>query len=182
MRQHPPASNQIAKVTCKMAKPNISVDELRSEVNYDPSTGLMTWKRGGKQRVVGERVGSFSYGYLQTCINGYRMMVHAAAWAYVHGTWHQGHIDHINGDKQDNRLSNLRAVDCSTNLENLRKARSDNKTGYLGVAPHPCVPNRYTAQIHTKGKKIHLGCFCDPSEAHQAYLQAKRRLHAGCTI
>lgn len=78
-------------------------------------------------------------------------------------------------------MANLRDVDQSTNMENLRRPRSDNKSGVLGV----CWCNHYQkwkASIRVKGILYHVKYTHSLEDAEQAYLEAKRRLHAGCTI
>jgi hypothetical protein len=91
-------------------------------------------------------------------------------------------IDHINGNGLDNRRSNLRVVTRSENMQNQRKARADNKSsGLLGVSWHKPGRN-WTAQITIAGKRTHLGIFDTSSEAHAAYLSAKRNLHDFCVI
>lgn len=110
-------------------------------------------------------------------------MAHRLAWVHVHGSWPAGDIDHINGDKLDNRIANLRDVTRSVNKENMRSARGDNKVGLLGVHVRRQNTTRpYVASIRVSGKLIHLGAHNTPEAAHAAYLEAKRRLHSGCTI
>lgn len=105
---------------------------------------------------------------------------HRVAWLIFHGAWPEGEIDHINGDPSDNRLENLRDVTHRTNTENLRSATRASKGGALGV----CTPKvgRCRAAITLSGVKRDLGGYDTPEQAHQAYLTAKREVHAGCTI
>ncbi len=65
------------------------------------------------------------------------------------------------------------------NCENLRKARKDSRTGLLGAS---WAGYSFVATIQVRGKKKHLGSFATAEEAHAAYLEAKRKLHEGCTI
>jgi hypothetical protein len=167
-----------------MAERDLSAERLREIVEYDPETGAMIWiSRTSARCRVGGAVGNINgAGYRECRIDGARTYVHRVAWFIVHGVWHDGHIDHINGIKSDNRIANLRAVSASTNIQNQKRARSDNKSGLLGVAPHFGHPGRFTAQIHVRGKKKHLGCFDTAESAHAAYIEAKRTLHAGNTL
>lgn len=120
-------------------------------------------------------------GYIVLFIGGKDVYAHRFAWAYYYGELPTGFIDHINGDRADNRICNLRDVSHSQNMQNQRHPLSNNKTGFLGVSFHRST-NKYQAQIKAGGKRIHLGTFLIPEDAHKAYVTAKRELHAGCTI
>jgi hypothetical protein len=98
-----------------------------------------------------------------------------------HGAWPSGDIDHINGQKTDNRIENLRDVTRTINSENRRGSNTNTATGYLGVSVH-ARSGKYRARIRAKGRLISLGLFLLPEEAHAAYISAKRDLHFGCTI
>ena len=98
---------------------------------------------------------------------------------YVNGSWPIGEIDHVNGDRGDNRIANLRDVDHKTNSQNERRARAINTSGFLGVSKQG---NKWQASIRHGGKQLYLGLFAAKEEAHSAYLAAKRLLHAGNTL
>jgi len=83
-------------------------------------------------------------------------------------------IDHINGDRLDNRKANLRRCTRAENAWNMGKAVT-NTTGYKGVN---MMPNgRFAAQIRCHGRKYHLGCFGTAEEAHEFYCLAADLLH-----
>jgi hypothetical protein len=104
---------------------------------------------------------------------------HRLAWFYVNGVWPVGDIDHINGNRSDNRIANLRDVAVSINRQNLGRATSRSKTGRLGVFFNTHgLPFR--AAIHIHGRQIHLGNFATVEDASAAYVEAKTLLHAGC--
>lgn len=88
-------------------------------------------------------------------------------------------MDHINGNRSDNRWANLRDVTHSVNLQNQRRPKSDNKCGFLGVHAHP---SGFRAYIGVNKVRLDLGVYATAHKAHQVYLSAKRRLHEGCTI
>lgn len=100
-------------------------------------------------------------------------------WLYMYDCWPPQEIDHVNGDRADNRLCNLRLTDRFGNTQNIRKPRKDNVTGFLGVSP---CSNGFQAQISANKKEYHLGYFKTPEEASAAYQAAKRKLHSTCTI
>lgn len=162
----------------------VTVERLREVLNYDPASGIFTWRISTCTRPLAGRVAGriVAKGYISIGIDSVHYFAHRLAWLYVHGEWPNGLIDHINGKEADNRIANLRVVDDRTNKENQHKASIHNKsTGLLGVSFHK-AGGKYTAQIHHNRRKIHLGSFNDPNTAHMAYLEAKRRIHAGCTI
>lgn len=104
---------------------------------------------------------------------GKYVKLHQLAWFYMTGSW-AGQIDHINGVKDDNRWSNLREVDTSTNCLNQQKARKNNTLGMQGV--HQIKKTgKYRATCTVKRKKHHLGVFSTAAEAHSAYLQFKQQ-------
>jgi hypothetical protein len=158
----------------------ISAEYVRAALNYSPETGLFTWKTAGHLRRVGAAAGGKrARGHLEIRVGGKQHKAHRLAWVYVHGVWPPHDIDHINGDKADNRLCNLRLADDQLNAENIRVARSTNKLGVLGVKSHY---GKYQARIRVLGRAIHIGTFDTPETAYAAYVEAKRRLHAGCTL
>lgn len=160
---------------------------VRELLHYDPSTGVFTRKiRLAQRHNVDDRAdflitGGNNEGYCRVSFDSKRYLAHRVAWIYVHGKWPELDIDHINGNKSDNRLENLRAVNRTTNLENLRKPKGENTaSGFLGVTVRN--KHRYVAKIQVNKKSIHIGIFDTATEAHAAYLVVKRKLHKGCTI
>ena len=89
-------------------------------------------------------------------------------------------IDHINGNKADNRISNLREASRVKNQQNQISAYKSNSTGLLGVSQHK--PGVWRARLCVSGKNKSLGLFSSPELAHEAYKEAKRVFHEGCTI
>jgi hypothetical protein len=157
-------------------------ERLRELLDYDAQTGVFTWKvRTSIRTAVGMRAGGVGGpGYWMISVDSKRYYGHRLAWLYVFGEWPKdGEIDHINGDRIDNRISNLREVSRSKNNENKREPLPNNKSGYLGVFRKR---SRWTSRIRVNGKTHSLGGFDTPEAAHAAYLSAKRILHEGCTI
>jgi len=158
----------------------ITQARLKSLLHYDPETGVFT----NIARRIGIVVGSVA-GYLNC--GGYRYIgvdrsyyaAHRLAWLYVHGAWPTNQIDHIDGNRSNNVLTNLREATHAENSQNQRKARADSSSGFLGVSQ---VRKRWYARIVVHRKLRHLGAFDTPEEAHLAYLKAKRELHSTCTI
>ena len=157
-------------------------DRLKYFLSYDPNTGEFRRKtvlRGhGK---VGQIAGGVDKdGYIQIRVDGKQHRAHRLAWLYVHGEMPEHEIDHINGIRTDNRIDNLRAASDAINAQNVRQARTDNKsTGRLGVYPNG---SKFRAVITVSGKLVHLGQFDSAEEASSAYVAAKRKFHLGCTL
>ena len=121
------------------------------------------------------------HGYVSIQVNSKVYLAHRLAWIYVHGSFPKDQIDHINSDKTDNRICNLREANQHQNNENQRKPRSDNTSGYLGVSWDKQV-DKYKAQIRIDGKTKYIGHFKQAKVAHEAYIKVKRKVHEFCTI
>lgn len=152
-------------------------------ISYSSETGDLTWAVSGRGIKIG-RVAGFitSEGYRTIKLGRVAYPAHRLAWFIHNGTWPTGYIDHINGDRSDNRIKNLRDGDHSLNMQNKRKAMNNNKScGLLGVTWNK-QHKRWQSKIMVNKQFHHVGLFSTPEEAHAAYLIKKRQLHAGCTI
>lgn len=155
----------------------IDSTRLKEILNYDFETGIFTWKERLARCVwVGQIAGCSKFNYTKIVIFSKTYSAHRLAWLYVHGESPQGMIDHINGNKHDNRICNLRLANNSENQQNQKKAQSNNKSGYLGVDFHK-RSNSWRATLVVNKKRTEYRGFSTPEEAHQAYLDAKRELH-----
>jgi hypothetical protein len=165
-----------------MATRDLTAQRLRELLHYDPDTGVFTWRASRGRARRGAAAGMVNHhGYVEIGIDNIAHRAHRLAWLWVHGQWPAKHIDHINGDMRDNRLCNLRDVDRVINMQNMKRARVDNKSGLLGVCE--CKRSgRWIASIGFNGKQHRIGRFDTPELAHEAYLYAKRRLHQGGTL
>lgn len=153
------------------------VEYIRSALDYDPSTGIFRWTRPASPQM---RPGSIAGtpkgdGYRVIMVSRRRYAAHRLAWLYVHGEMPPGNLDHINGDRDDNRIVNLRLATPSQNAMN-RKMRSDNATGYRGVY-REVQSGKYRAAIGVNRKILQLGRFDTPEEAFAAYCAKARELH-----
>lgn len=145
---------------------------------YLPESGLFIWKVRRPHIKVGDAAGCVACdtGYVLLSVDNVKYKAHRIAWLVTHGDLPKMDIDHINGDRSDNRISNLRAVDRRVNLQNMRWATSLNKSGLLGVSPNH---KRWAASIRVNGKKKHLGTFDTPQQAQEAYVVEKAISHKG---
>lgn len=158
-------------------KPCEEIGWLKTQVIFDEARGILIWADGPKK---GEPAcHSNGTGYRGLSTGGCRYTEHRVIWALRHGAWPLGVIDHVNGTKTDNRISNLRDVSRRVNNENKTRARTDNKLGLLGVEQRG---KSFRASIQANGRIHKIGTFPTAEAAHAAYLTAKRKLHEGCTI
>lgn len=142
---------------------------------YDPETGVLTRKfKGGHQRVVGSKVLSPN-SYVKVGFNGREYPAHRLIWWLVYGSLPDGFIDHVNGDKADNRLANLR---LATDAENKRNVgmRSHNTSGFKGVTWDK-ANRRWLAHATLGGKGYHLGRHDTKEAAAEAYRAFAKKHH-----
>jgi len=155
---------------------NIHHDELIRILSYDKGTGVFYWKEPRPKIRVGMKAGSVHHrGYINIEIYGKHYAAHRLAWFYETKFWPADQIDHIDRDKTNNRIENLRQA---TNSQNRANSSNSNKNGFKGVSfKHWLKKNPYQAQITFQKKVIYLGCFATPEEAHRAYSIKAKELH-----
>ena len=145
-----------------------------AKLNYDPIAGAFTWKKGNGKASVGSPAGQKSgWGYVRISLGNKKYSAHHLAWLIVYGKWPDKQIDHIDGDKENNAIANLRLVSASVNQLCNNNPRSNNKTGFVGVSPDR---HRFKAQIKIAGKPMYLGSFDTKELAYAAYM-AERAKH-----
>lgn len=143
----------------KLKESDFTAGYIGSILNYNPESGLFTWKvRRGSRAMPGKRAGSVLWnGYRAINVDGCHLREHRLAWLLVHGSLPVEDIDHVNGQRSDNRLCNLRSVSRQENCRNLAR-RSDNSSGVPGVSFHKKL-GKWRSYISTDGKQINLGVF-----------------------
>jgi hypothetical protein len=114
----------------------ITQSKLKSIVNYNETTGVFTWAKNRKRCTTGSIAGSIcSNGYIYININYKKYLAHRLAWLYIHGEFPENEIDHIDGNKANNSIENLRTATRSNNVWNTKKG-TRNTSGYKNVSLH----------------------------------------------
>jgi len=156
---------------------DITHSEAMELFRYDEADGCLYWLKDRKSVAkAGSKVGCVHHtGYLKTKVKGKNLLVHRLIWFLVHGEWPSDKLDHINGDKRDNRINNLREATQSQNRCN-SKLQKNNTSGYKGVSYNK-VSGKYMAGIQVNKKPIYLGLYDTPEQAYQAYCDAAKEHH-----
>ena len=152
--------------------------KLKDLMRYCPDSGNFYWlkSRSGNKGKVAGAVDVNGYRRIMFGSNRHgakRYLAHRLVWLYVYGDWPDGQIDHKNGDRDDNRIGNLRLASASQNQWNC-KTPKNNKSGYKGVYSDR---GYWRAVIRKNGKPKYLGYFDTPELAHAAYCQAANEMH-----
>jgi len=148
-----------------------SSDELNRELRYDPLTGELYWRVPRRNRKMGLRAGGVKGRYRFITIDGVNYLEHRVIWVMVHGGIPPGkEIDHIDMDRYNNKLENLRSVTRRENVLNSGVASSD-CSSYYGVTKSK-TPGKYTAGFFISSNRVHLGTHTTEESAYNAYCQA----------
>ena len=159
-------------------KNSIELDVLALWVMCDLEAGKLYWKKSPNYRApAGSEAGNITNGGYRTFqLNLVKIQVHRAIFALHHGFWPLLEIDHINGNRLDNRISNLRQLTGGQNKQNSIVARKRNASGLIGASWHSSR-NKWRSSIQVNGKATHLGYFNTADDAHACYLKAKAVMH-----
>lgn len=165
--------------------PSLSLAEVQSLIDYDPATGEMIWRR--REGLVG-KAAAWNTRYAGTairvidnkgyiCVQVYRKKYrgHRVVWLLHYGTWPSLDLDHINGIKHDNRISNLREATVAQNGYNVGLT-SRNSSGVRGVFWH-ATARKWQAGIRAEGSDIYLGLFVHLSDAAKARRDAEAKYY-----
>ena len=159
----------------------ITADEIRAWLRYEPDTGIFTWRKKPNRRIkIGAVAGTLKdNGRIVIQVLGAEYFAHRLAWIYMTGVWPTNQIDHRSTIPSDNRWDNLRDVTHTVNMQNIRKPKKGSKSGVLGT----CLNRgKYVSQIVVDQTHVWLGRFSTQEAAHDAYIEAKRKWHEGNTL
>lgn len=167
---------------------NLTYAQVAAVLKYDPETGKLWWLErpaelfkcarhaaawNGKWAGREAFTAKVSKGYLSGFIFGKSYRAHRVAWLLFHGFWPVDQIDHLDGNPQNNRIKNLRAVTERENSKN-RRMSSANSSGVSGVN-WDRITQKWHARIGVDGASIHLGFFSDKTEASAARRDAEAK-------
>lgn len=153
----------------------LTQERLRELLNYDPYSGKFTRRVSNRKDRVGKEPGSKNTkGYIQIRIDGTLYVAHRLAWLYIYGYWPADQLDHINGDKTDNRMFNLREVNNKQNQENV-PLQVNNTSGYRGVS-YDTGYGRYRAYVCHNRETLCLGFYSTAEEAADVAKNARDNL------
>jgi hypothetical protein len=149
----------------------LTCERARQVFFYEELSGKLIWNRRPEeefansrlaniwnQRWAGKAAGTIDHkGYLIVCVDSHEYRAHRVVWLMHYGMHAENQIDHINGVKSDNRISNLRDVHNIENSRN-RSRRQDNTSGHTGVVWHKTV-GKWIANIGVNGRLKYIGVF-----------------------
>lgn len=158
-------------------KPLPTQDFLREWFSYEPATGFFRWKKEPNQKGGPRRMGRVAGtvrddGYIYISVHGFgRLAAHRLAWVFVHGgNINDTEIDHADTNTSNNAIGNLRLATHSRQRQNTT-IRSDNRCGLKGAQYHP-HSKKWRSRITVDSRRILLGYFETPEDAHAAYVSA----------
>jgi hypothetical protein len=160
----------------KQPRPLPDLAELQRLFTYDPETGAIYAKVSATTRKAGSLCNSSdANGYKVVFCKGRHIKAHRLAWVFFYGVQPDGYVDHINGDRSDNRIANLR---CATHPQNMcnRPAPPHNTSGVKGVH-HRKDNGKWRAYISVDRKRVGLGQFETKEEAEEAVKLARKQWH-----
>ena len=170
------AASDFSSKTERRARRDFTAEELLEKLSYDPESGIFRWRvrimcyGGGKH--PGDMAGTPKDGYVQINIFGKPYRAHHLAWLASYGSWPRSDmdVDHIDRNRSNNSISNLRLANRAQNNINSKRHR-ETKSGFRGVAK---ARNKWLARIKMDGKDKHLGVFERKEDAIAARIAAEK--------
>jgi AP2 domain/HNH endonuclease len=153
---------------------DITRERVLELLDYDPLTGILTWKVDRANKKAGDRAGHLNaaLGYETVCIDYRNYYSHRLVFLIEHG-WLPQHVDHANRDKANNRKVELRAANASLNVANSKLSKA-NTSGHKGVSWNK-QRSKWAATIMVNYRTIHLGYYANIGDAAAAYAAAAKR-------
>lgn len=177
-----------------------SPEVLRQLLRYEPETGKLYWKPRSLRWFSGEVIPASAYreswnvrfankeafraagpdGYRRGCVLGKNLLAHRVIMAMNFGVWPEHDVDHIDGNRANNRLDNLRTATRAENRQNVGLSKN-NTSGFTGVS-YSKKFGKWVAQIMVGRRSHFLGHFSSPDGAAAAYAAAKTEKHRFCPV
>lgn len=153
----------------------VNYEQVAALLSYNPETGALTWLvQTSSRALVGDEAGCIErQGYCVIRIERKLYQAHRLAWLLTHRKWPDNEIDHINGERSDNRIANLRDVTHFENMQNRKSSpnKSKNPNRLRGTTQTPS--GKWQAHIRLNGERRYLGLFDSAEDANAAYETAK---------
>lgn len=161
-------------MTSSLRKSGVSHETIRELFDYDAETGLLSRKASKRpQFLMATKANDGRDGYVRHyALNGY-YLAHHIIWFWWYGEHFVNFIDHIDGDRANNRIENLRDVSHRVNCWNTTRARKG--AGLIGAALQK--NGRYLARIKVVDRQVVIGTFTTEQESHEAYMEVKSLIH-----
>lgn len=158
-----------------MKRTSLTQAQLKSQLVYDPGTGLFVWLVSKKGTTIGAVAGDFSGRYVRLKLFQKSYPSHCLAWLWMTGAWPKDEIDHWDTDKHNNRWSNLREA---TRVQNSYNRSVDCDKVYTSLKGVTFAKGRrkWQANIRVNGKLKHIGYFSTAEAAHAAYAEKAHEL------
>jgi hypothetical protein len=154
----------------------ITQNDLKKILSYDQETGIFSWKNPRKKTNIGKIAGCKHHsGYIVISIKNKQYQAHRLAWIYIYGDIIKPEIDHINLNKSDNRIINLREANRSENQLN-KVASKHSKTQIKGVSWHK-TNLKWRVQCSINKKQTDIGYFDDLEFAELVAIEARNKYH-----
>jgi len=151
----------------------ITTEKIRELFDYQD--GNLVWKQSSRNGWVGKVAGSLQdNGYTVIKLNGKFYKAHRLVWLW-HGKELPESLDHINRNRSDNRIENLRVSESCENASN-RTMAINNTSGSRNVAWHKRL-QKWVVVVTSKGKRISFGCYKDFELADLVATMARQKLH-----
>lgn len=152
----------------------LTLERLQKLFTYDPETGWFRNRFSRGRACINCRAGAETgHGYRRIIIDYQKYYEHQLAWFYIYGEWPY-EIDHIDGDRSNNAIANLRVCDRTQNGFNAE--RSTGSSGLRGAYLDKRT-TRWYSKIQVRGQVEYLGTFGTPEDAHSAFMAAAEKYH-----
>ncbi|RMH36813.1 MAG: HNH endonuclease [Gammaproteobacteria bacterium] len=150
----------------------LSHRRLTELLEYNPDTGVFLWRDTSRSKRPERVAGRIrDDGYREIRIDGEMYRAGRLAWFYVHGEWPKGVIDHIDGNRLNDKINNLRDVSMKKNIRNMSQIRNGKRVGVSFCK----TTGKWRARIRVNEQFIHLGYFPTYELACMAREVAERR-------
>jgi hypothetical protein len=156
----------------------LTQEYLKSILDYDLDIGIFTWKvNKSKKSKIGDAAGWLDNGYTKIEINHKPYNAHRLAWLYVYGEMPKNLVDHIDGNRSNNKISNLREATYQKNSENYKTPKT-NKSGVKNVSWYKKL-DKWVVSISIRNAKKTIGYFDDLELAELVAVEARNKYRGG---